>query len=176
MLDHHRDDVAGETSAVKSKIQPMKPSGQDIVTHEACGHCPYRDWFRACVGGAGRSDAHKRQREEQSGLLVATMVCGFFTDGQEPTPIGNIDITHGATPLLVVKVMPSMMIWSMHVQCKGMEDLGAIKETVESLNRLGYLEFTVRSDTEASPLADMVENDIKQGKEKVRTLVTASDT
>ena len=36
-----------------------------IATHEACGHHPYRDWSRACVGGIGRSDAHKRQREEQ---------------------------------------------------------------------------------------------------------------
>ena len=29
------DDDVGETSAVKSKIQPMKPSDQDIATHEA---------------------------------------------------------------------------------------------------------------------------------------------
>ena len=31
------DNPAGETSAVKSKIQPVKPSDQEIATHEACG-------------------------------------------------------------------------------------------------------------------------------------------
>ena len=45
MIDNLGD--AGETSAVQSKIQPMKPSDQEIVTHEACGHYPYRDWCRA---------------------------------------------------------------------------------------------------------------------------------
>ena len=51
-----------------------------------------------------------------------------------------------------------MMIWSMLVQCEGVDDQAAIKETVESLNRLGQLELIVRSD--------MVENAIKQIKEK----------
>ena len=40
-------------------------------------------------------------------------------------------------PFLGVKVKPSTMIWSMFVQCKGVEDQAAIKGTVESLNRLG---------------------------------------
>ena len=56
MMDKPGDD-AGETNAVKSKIQPLKPSDQQIATHEACGHHPYRDRCRTCVGGAGRSDA-----------------------------------------------------------------------------------------------------------------------
>ena len=62
-MDNLGDDDAGETDAVESNIQPMKPSDQDIATYEACGHYPYRDWCRACVGGAGRSDANKRQRD-----------------------------------------------------------------------------------------------------------------
>ena len=91
MMDNHGDDDA-RTSAVKSKIQPMKPSDQEVATYEASAHCPYRDWCRACAGGAGRSDFHKRQREEQHGLLVASMDYGFFTDGQEPTPKGDSEI------------------------------------------------------------------------------------
>ena len=51
----------------------MKPSDQEIATHEACGHHTYRDWCRACVGGTGRSDAHKRRHEEQNSLTVASM-------------------------------------------------------------------------------------------------------
>ena len=39
-----------------------------------------------------------------------------------------------STPFLVVKVKPSMMIWSIPVQCKGADDQAAIKEKVESLN------------------------------------------
>ena len=42
------DDDAGEMSAVRSKIQPMKPSDQEIATDDACSHYPYRDWCRAC--------------------------------------------------------------------------------------------------------------------------------
>ena len=55
MMDNLVDDDAGETSAVRSQIQPVKPSDQEIATHEACGHCPYRDWYRACVGVTGRT-------------------------------------------------------------------------------------------------------------------------
>ena len=50
MMDNLGDDDAGETSAVKSKIQTIKPSDQEIATDEARGHYPYRDWCRACVG------------------------------------------------------------------------------------------------------------------------------
>ena len=67
---------------------------------------------------------------------------GFFTDGDDG---GH---TRGATSFLVVKVKPSVMIWSMLVQCKGVEDQAAITETVESLNRLGKLELIARSDNE----------------------------
>ena len=97
-----------------------------------------------------------------------------------------------------------MMIWSMPVQCKGVEVQAAIKEMVESLNRLGNPEFMVRSDNEPvvlafrdavirelkerfsvraiaqaptkhdSASAGTVENAIKQVKENVRTLVTAT--
>ena len=41
--------------------------------------------------------------------LVASMDCGFGDDGEH---------TRGATPFLVVKVGPSMMLWSMPVQCE----------------------------------------------------------
>ena len=50
VMDNPGDDDPGETSAGKSKIQPIKPSGQEVATHEACGHCPYCDWCLACVG------------------------------------------------------------------------------------------------------------------------------
>ena len=53
------DDDAGETGAVKSKIQSMKPSDQQIATHETFGYNPYRDWG---------PDALKRQREDQNSL------------------------------------------------------------------------------------------------------------
>ena len=196
-MDNPGDVDAGESSAVNSKIQPMKPSDQEITTHEACGHYPYRDWCRACVGSAGRSDAEKRRHEEQNSLLVASMDYGFFTDGDDG------EHTRGATPFLV-NLKPTMMIWSTPVQCKGVDDQEAIKETVKSLNRLGFSELIVRSDNEPAMLAfrnavirelkerfgvraiaqappkydsasaGTVENAIKQVKEKVRTLVAAT--
>ena len=84
--DETGDDDAGETSAVKSKLQPMKPTDQEIDTHEACGHHPYRDWCRACVGvGAVRRSQTTAWRTKQYH-------------------------TWEATPFLAVKVKPSMMI------------------------------------------------------------------
>ena len=85
---------------------------------------------------------HKRRHEEQKSLLVGSMDHGIFTDGDEG------EHTRGATSFLVVTVKPRKVIRSTPVQCKGVEDLAAIKETVESLNRLGYPELNVRSDNE----------------------------
>ena len=84
-MDILGDDDAGETSAVNSKIRR---------------HYPYRDWCRACVGGTGRSDAHKRQREERNSLPVASMHYGFFTVGDDG------EHTKGATPFVVVEAKP----------------------------------------------------------------------
>ena len=109
---------------------------------------------------------------------------GFFTDGDDG------EHTRRATPFLVVKVKPNMMIWSMLVQCKGVEAQATIKETVESSNRVAYPELILRSDTfvtllkerfgvrgiaQAPPKYDsasvgMVENAIKQGKDKSANL------
>ena len=47
---------------------------------------------------------------------------------------------------MLVKVKPSNVISSMFVQCKGVEDRAAIKDTVESLDRLGYPELIASSD------------------------------
>ena len=57
------------------------------------------------------------------------------------------------------------MVWNMLVvQCKAVEDQAAIKETVESLSRLGYPELIVRSDTEPAMLAfrDAVIRELKE--------------
>ena len=72
--------------------------------------------------------------------------------------------TRGATPFLVVKIKPSMMLWSMPVQCKGAEDQAAIKETVEALNRHGNPELIVRSDNEPAMLAfrDAVSKELEE--------------
>ena len=51
----HRPARPNERSLECSQIENTinEPSDQGIATHEACGHYPYRDWCRACVGGAG---------------------------------------------------------------------------------------------------------------------------
>ena len=56
------------------------------------------------------------------------------------------------------------MIWSMPVHCEGVEDQAAIKETVGSLNRVGYLELIVRSDNEPamSAFLDTVIRELKE--------------
>ena len=54
MIEDHANEDTGETSAVKSRIQQVKPTDQQIA-REACGHYPYRDWCYSFVRGAGRS-------------------------------------------------------------------------------------------------------------------------
>ena len=98
----HRDDDAGENSAVRANSQPPKPSDQEPTTHEACGHHPYREWCRAQDGVT-----NKRQREEQYSVPVASADHGFFTDGHEQTSRGDGEITRGATPFFVVNVKSS---------------------------------------------------------------------
>ena len=71
------EDQAGEENALKTKRQPRRPSEQEIAAHEAEGHYPYRDWCRACVSGAGRSDAHKRYGDDK--MLVVRKSAGFLT-------------------------------------------------------------------------------------------------
>ena len=69
---------------------------------------------------------------------------------------------------------PLMMIWSMLVQSKGVEDQAAMQEMVESSNRLGYLELIVRSDNEPAMLAcrGAVIRELKEGR-GVRTIAQA---
>ena len=52
----HRPARPNERSLECSQIENAtnEPSDEEMVTHEACGRYPYRDWCRACVGGAGR--------------------------------------------------------------------------------------------------------------------------
>ena len=77
---------------------------------------------------------------------------------------GDSENIKGATPFSVVNVKQSMIIWSMLVQCKGVEDQAAIKEIVESLNRRGYPELIVRSDNEAamSVFRDAINRSLKE--------------
>ena len=92
---------------------------------KSCGHFPCHDWCRACIGGAGRSDAYRRQQEDQNATPVSRL-------REEQASSGN-GISQKYPMLLV--------IWSMLVQCKGAEDQATIRETVESLNRLGHPEL-----------------------------------
>ena len=73
----------------------MKASDQEIVSHEACGHYPHRDWCPAFVGGAGRSDFHRRQQEEQHAEPVASIDFGFFID--EPEQVQHDGPEHACT-------------------------------------------------------------------------------
>ena len=91
-------------------------------------------------------------------LLVASTDYGFSTGGDDG------EHTKGATPFLVVKVKPSMMIWSVLASGKCVGGQAAIKETVESLNRLQYPELIVGPDTEPamSAFRDAVITELKE--------------
>ena len=122
VMEDRGDDDACETSAVKEKHQPVKPPNQEIALREACGHYPYWGWCRACV----------RDSAVRCPQTRPCMDKGFFIDGQEQILRSEGQITKGVTPLLMVEVKPSVMIWSMFVQYKDVRDQTAIKETVES--------------------------------------------
>ena len=58
----------------------MKPSDREIATREASLHC---DCVVLVYGGDGWSDAHKRQREEQNGLLMSWTMVSSLMDKNE---------------------------------------------------------------------------------------------
>ena len=73
MMHNPGDDDGEETSAVKSKIQPMRhlPTRHVVTIHIVIG--------AALVLGA----LHKQRHGEQKSLLVASTDYGFFTDGDD---------------------------------------------------------------------------------------------
>ena len=87
-------------------------------------------------------------QEEQNAGPVASMDYGFFTDGrtermrEDQASMGDGQLTKGATPFL------SMMIWSMPVQCKGVEDQAALEEKSRVFVQTWNPEWIVRPDTE----------------------------
>ena len=82
MMDNPGDHDVGEDqrSQINQRSRWIK---RLLPAREACGHYPYRDWCRACVGGTGLSDALKRGVKNKTVLLVASMDCGFITDGDD---------------------------------------------------------------------------------------------
>ena len=111
------EDQAGEENVLKTRRQPRRPSEQEVAAHEAGGHYPYRDWCRACICGAGRSDAHQRHSDEQNEIPVAATDYAFFCDEHEErlSETQATEIPKGATPFLVIRVRPCMMTWSFPV-------------------------------------------------------------
>ena len=65
--------MQGGNQRSQIKHSASEAVGSEILSHEACGHYPYRDICRACVGGAWRSDAHKRRQKDQHAIPVASM-------------------------------------------------------------------------------------------------------
>ena len=110
-MNNHGDDNARETNAAKSK-KTMKPSDREIATREASFHC---DRCRACVGGAGWSDAHKRQREEQNGLLMACTMVSSLMDKNEHRKV-SARSPREANLFLVVNFKLNTVIWSILVK------------------------------------------------------------
>ena len=104
-MQDREDDDAGETSAIKVKNQQVKPSDQELASREALLSLPISPLR---VGGAGRSDAHKRLYEEQHAIPAASMDCGFVTDGQQQALANDGPVTKGAPPFMVVNVKPIM--------------------------------------------------------------------
>ena len=60
-MEDRAEDDAGETSAFKSKFQQRNPSKQKVHHMRRVTTAPDRDWFRECVGGARRCDAHQER-------------------------------------------------------------------------------------------------------------------
>ena len=75
MMDHPGDDDAGETSAVTSKIQPMKPSDQEMATKHVVTVLTAIGAVLVLVALGGRTLTI--DDIEEPSLLVACMAVGF---------------------------------------------------------------------------------------------------
>ena len=104
------EDQAGEENALKTTRQPRRPSEQESAEHEAGRHYPYRDWCRACVGGAGRSDAHKRYSNElgqeipnEERLNESETQATEIMKVEFKNELGQAEKRHGDDKMLVVR-------------------------------------------------------------------------
>ena len=104
---HHGDDDAGRTSAIKSKINQWSHrikrwphTRQVVIIHIAIGA------VLVLVALGGQTLANDGDRNETVCPWRA-WIKELFTDGDDG------EHTKGAAPFQVVKVKPSMMIWSM---------------------------------------------------------------
>ena len=142
-------DCDGETSGMKVRPQPRKPSAQEVENHMV-DHYPWRSWCRYCVQSSSRGDHHQRQDEDQNDIPVISFDYAFFTDGHSRDHEVNDENAAklGATPLLVTKDKRSEVLSADVVRCKGAEDASAIDHAVKHVQRLGYPEVIFRSDGE----------------------------
>ena len=117
------EDQAGEENALKTKRQQRRHSEQEVAAHEAGGHYPYRDWCRACVGGAGRSDAHKRHSDEQKEipdeerLNESEMQATEIMKVEFKNELGQAEKRHGDDKMLVVRKSAGFL-----TNCREMHD------------------------------------------------------
>ena len=125
MMVNYGGDDAGEICAVWSNIVLRKPS----AIHIAIGV------VHALVAQGGLTPTKNSEKNRTVSLWQAWTTGPSLMDRDKQR---KVTAKSPGEPLrFSVKVKPIMVIWSMLVQWKGLEDQAAIKETAESLNRLG---------------------------------------
>ena len=129
-----------ESRMPKKLHDPMKPSAQEVETHELT-HLPYRSWCGVCVQGKGKEMSHLSGKRER-GLLELHFDCMF---------VGPNDAPGETRTCLVVREAETRMVMSIMVPAKGREQF-AVDRAVSFIEEIGFLhqDLIVKSDQESS--------------------------
>jgi len=135
--------VAGQTleaPKIKTVKDPGDPTLDEIESHNAGGHNPYRSWCPVCIEGRGKEDPHFKSKEkEKQGKPVIGL--DYKTFGQE----GDRD---DKATVIVMRCMRTMKSFVHVCLAKGPSDEWIIDQLVRDIDSLGYADIIIKTDGE----------------------------
>ena len=138
-----------ESAEAKVALRPKGPTKQEREEHE-CTHIPFRTWCHICTGARGVASPHLREERTEDSSRRPVICMDYFFMNTEDNPI---------TKMLILKDDKSGQGMATIVPAKGTAAEWVITRAVKFVDRLGYKEITLKSDTEPAIIA--VRNDIR---------------
>ena len=132
-----------ENPPIKIKVDPLKPTKQQIDQHKSSGHVPYRNWCEECVRASGREDPH-HSKGGDSENMVPMFVCDYAF--LKSTTDENDKVT-----LFVLKECLTKSIFSCVCPKKGTETQVAAELFLDAMEELGLKNAKVMYKSDQEP-------------------------
>ena len=126
---------------------PYAPSRQERAEHNIA-HCPFRSWCAHCVAGKCKSTPHTagRSDKDQDSVPCIGVDYAFMSDKGDPA-----GLSMGEVQIMAIKDDKSKYTFAIPVPQKGLDDQEwSVRKLIQSLEFLGYMRFSIKSDQESS--------------------------